>query len=66
MDTLHATRLEKPVPGPYPGMMQVGYVEVRPGEWLPLYESQPPEDRPSINTPEGWAKLVERMNGHAH
>lgn len=54
-------RFETPKPGPWPGMLRVGDLELRPGEVVPLYESEPPEGRRSINTPEGWNALVERM-----
>lgn len=57
------TRYEKPLPGLWPGSRQIGEIELRPGMVVPLYDTEPPEDRPSINTPEGWNALAERMNG---
>ena len=59
------TRYEKPLPGPWPGSRQIGEVELRPGMVVPLYDTEPPEGRLSINTPEGWKALVERMNHRA-
>lgn len=43
------------------GLQHVGYVEVERDKWLPVYDSPPPKDRPSINTPEGWNALCDRM-----
>ena len=54
-------RYETPLPGPWPGSRQVGEIEIRPGMTVPLYDTEPPADGPSINTPEGWNALAERM-----
>lgn len=44
-----------------PGLVHVGYVEVKSGRWVPLYEPAPTPDKPSINTVEGWNALAERL-----
>jgi len=55
------TRYKEPLPGPWPGFLQVGEIELEPsGATVPLYDTEPPKDKPSINTPEGWNALAER------
>lgn len=55
------TLYKEPLPGPWPGLMQVGEIELEPGgPTVPLYDTEPPKDRPSINTLEGWNALAER------
>lgn len=51
---------DKPQQGPF-GLLHIGHIEQTPGHWVPLYESPEPKDRPSINTPEGWNMLGERL-----
>lgn len=55
------TRYEKPLPGPWPGCAQVGEIELEPGVTIPLYDTEPPENRLSINTAEGWNAIAERI-----
>ena len=55
------TRYEKPKPGLWPGCMQVGDITLEDGSTIPLYEDTPPQDKPSINTLEGWSALAERQ-----
>ena len=43
------------------GMEHIGWLEVQPGKWLPLYEPAATEGKPSINTAEGWNALAERL-----
>lgn len=61
MEPLTAIEFKTPLPGPEPGLLHIGYAEQAPGDWVPLYGSQCPEGKPSINTPEGWNALAERM-----
>ena len=47
-----------------PGLRYVGQVsseEVNDGKPIPLFESVELEDRPSINTLEGWNRLAEEQ-----
>ena len=48
-------------PEKMPGLRFVGWLELEDGTMLPEYMPEAPEGRPSINTPEGWKALVERM-----
>ena len=54
-------QLPSPVAADIPGLVMTGYIELRPGEWVPLYGSAPKENGQSINTPEGWNMLCERL-----
>lgn len=60
MDALKIVYFDEPQQGPW-GLLHVGYVEQMPGNWVPLYEGKSPDGRPSINTPEGWNMLAERL-----
>lgn len=56
-----------PAPG-CPGLVHVGYLALQTGEVLDVYDEQPegrPDDKPSINTTEGWQALVERLREEA-
>ena len=61
MNNLHVLDTTEPAAPERPGMKHVGWLEVKPGKWLPLYEPVTTEGKPSINTAEGWNALAERL-----
>lgn len=44
-----------------PALRCVGLLPLSKKEMLPVFMPETPTDRPSINTPEGWNALAERM-----
>lgn len=51
-----------------PGLRYVGDItdgRINEGQPLPVFEPVDPEDRPGINSPEGWNALADRQNRSA-